>query len=316
MGNSCTSSKNKNIIKANKLKHKTNINLKDVTLENSTKNKFNNNLEIESKYFTLERKISDQIQLPSEDSIVTYERKISDQIQVPKLNISLDSIVTLEKIKIFNFENFENFQNPNQSSEIPSFDENSSPTFFGHFSFRNFLERKFSDFAFKFFEELNKSRTNFLEFSVKLENYLRNFDSFEENIKKLKNKNYFLRTKEDFIKAIDFFKDLHERNIKLKGLELKEELIYSFSENHKENFDRKCIKESLKKIKNKSNHKLNFIDCHLNHNEPEISFILYITDRIKRNKCERLFSSSSRYVGLNSKTYSDENVILCLVLAG
>lgn len=332
-----------------KFKNNLVIENKNFTFENTKKiqNPISNNSR--SRSFTLERNISHQIQIPisnnpennnitiksnfsdkiqneisnnSEGQNFSYERKSSDQIQIPSLYMSESQSFTYvrnfsDQIKIPSL----NINNLNINTDFDA--SANSPNFQPYnFSFRDPVSSNHSDFAIKFLEEVNKSRTNFSEISLKLEKYLINFDAFENDLKKLKifntkYKKYFLRTKDDFITAIDFFKDLQERNIKLKPLEIKDDLLFEFQGNCR-GFDKEWVDETLKMIKKKLRHdcKMSFIDCHLNHIDPEISFILLIINRIKRNKCEHLFSESSKYIGINSKRNCDESNLICIILAG
>jgi len=231
--------------------------------------------------------------------------------------------ITLSEIDLLN--NSMNSTEDNQTNMDFSFRPNNnlsySTSLAQNFSLRNSNQNKNIDFSSKFIEELNKARTDFLDITRKLENYLYNFDLFYSSIENLKifnseNKKFFLRTKEDFIVAIDYFKDLHERNIKLEELENKEELKIQFKENSENPFDKEYLKKSLKTIEKSENKKGQFIDCHLTHFDPEISFILYITDRIKRKLSTHIFRKCSKFIRFNEKKICDESKLIYFIIFG
>ena len=108
------------------------------------------------------------------------------------------------------------------------------------FSVNEILPEAVLAFSIRFLEEFNLARTDFLAFSEKLENFILNFDFFQKKMEEIndpneKVKKHFERSKEDFKKASDFFKALHQKRLKenkekLEPLILKDKLKFQMNQ--------------------------------------------------------------------------------------
>ena len=172
-------------------------------------------------------------------------------------------------------------------------------------------------------EEFNLARTDFLAFSEKLENFILNFDFFQKKMEEIndpseKNKKDFERSKQDFKEASNFFKALHEERLeenkeKLEPLILRDGLKIKFPDEAKDKFNFEYYNNSLKKIKHLSDEKFKFgkLNCQVSHRDPEISFLLFITEKIKVNDTKTILNEEMKYFGLNCKELDYNKIVIC-----
>jgi len=275
------------------------------------------------------------------------EKQINNKEEVnPILLINYSEVVNnpLEKKKVdennsnqesrykTNFGQFSNYLQPTESNGSLLVDINlqiNSPRFYRvltqTFSVNNILPEEIVLFSIKFLEELNLARTDFLAFSNKLENYIMNYDLFTKKINELNDdfKKDFERSKKDFKEASDFFKSLNNERIKenknkLNSLILRDELKLQFPSETKELFNLEYYNKSLLRINEITNESFKFgkLDCQITHLDPEISFLLYITEKIKENDTQFLFKEEMKYFGLNYKLLENNTIVTCIIISG
>lgn len=189
-----------------------------------------------------------------------------------------------------------------------------------HFTFRN--QNQNSNLALKFIADINKSRSDLLKFSEELLNYYENFEFIQNKIAKIndeKTRNLFSRSKENFKEASFFFKNLHEENVKENKEELTELLeVEAFKlpipqdskellkDNYREKF-KKRFDVKFSKI-----FKIEKVKCNIINYDPDISFLLFITNNTKNWRF--LFGNTLKYIGVDVKEYSNESIFISLVL--
>ena len=168
-------------------------------------------------------------------------------------------------------------------------------------------------FASKFVEELNKARTNLLGFSEKLMDLTQNFEEIQKKIGSDKEMSEFSVTKEDFKQASDFFKSLHkEKKEKLEELVEIDEFKLPISENTKEMKEDKYYKKFQRRFEKKFSEKFIFrkVLALVLHEDPEISFLLFITKKTKQKGF--IFEKEMKYIGIDFKEQSDKSVLLTI----
>jgi len=195
-----------------------------------------------------------------------------------------------------------------------------------NFSVNDILPEEILVFSIRFLEELNLARTDFLAFSEKLEYFIFNFNLFKKKIEEINDPNEevkkdFERSKKDFKEASDFFKALHEEKLKenkekLEPLILKDEMKIQFPSRIKDLFDLEYYNNSLKRINQLSNGKFKFgkLDCQVSHADPEISFLLFITEKIKLNETKFIFKDEMKFFGINYKKLENNTIVICSIL--
>jgi hypothetical protein len=167
----------------------------------------------------------------------------------------------------------------------------------------------------KFLEELNNARIDLCGFINRLLDFQENFQKIKEEIYE-RNGNCLIRTKEDFIKALDFFKKLQEEeNENLNELIEIEKFKLPIPEDLEELKDYKYYEKFQKRFENKFCGKFELKNSKIIilHKDPEISFLLFITEDSKI--LSSLFNKNVKYVGIDFQDYSNETLLLSLVFA-
>lgn len=185
---------------------------------------------------------------------------------------------------------------------------------------RHITFEEFYQFPVKFIEEMNKARCDFLGFSEKLMGHVQNFELIENKINEItdqKIKKRLVRTKDQFVKTSEFFLDLHQKNIKeerLNELIEIEEFKLPIPIDEKELKDKKYLKKFNRRFEKKfqKNFKIKRISYYVGHSNPEISFLLYITNDTKN--LSYLFQKGIKYIGIDIKD-NNETILLSLVVA-
>ena len=197
-----------------------------------------------------------------------------------------------------------------------------------NFSVNDILPEEILVFSIRFLEELNLARTDFLAFSEKLEYFIFNFNLFKKKIEEINDPNEevkkdFERSKKDFKEASDFFKALHQKRLKenkkkLEPLTLKDEMKIQIPKEASDIFNKKIYNNFLMKINQLSDGKFKFgkLNCQLSHKDPEISFLLFITKKIKKNDTQFIFDEEKKYFGLNCKELENNKLLICFICSG
>ena len=186
--------------------------------------------------------------------------------------------------------------------------------------------QKLYDYFFsKIFEEINKARCNFLEFSKLLE---KNADKI--NINKDKNnyllsdgkKLYFDFEKKDFLECANVLKKLHKEYNKNNSfpskLEFVEEIGIPLPRNDIEKvFEDDYIEKNFIELKNKFKgkydiKKLLYFKCT---KDPEIALIIQIIKDLKRKKGKILLNDEIKFININFKGFNDNMIGVFIILA-
>jgi len=137
-------------------------------------------------------------------------------------------------------------------------------------------------------------------------------------IKEEKFQKIFSRTEEDFKNASNFFKELYEENLKEKKENLSpiveiEELKMPIPENKEELFSDKYCQRFKSRFTRKFSERfvLGKIRCDIVLENPEFSFLLFITESPKRKKY--LFENEVKYIGIDYTGYSDDLALISIV---
>ena len=245
---------------------------------------------------------------------------------------------TQKEIQIFKGDNansgtftFLDMRQESQGYPIEIVQQDSTPRFLEHILKKNLTLEDISPenlliFSNKFLEELNLARTNPLAYSERFDFLIKNFDLFQNKIKNLTEiseevKIIFERNLEDFKEASNFFKNSYKENEeKLNLLLLKEELKIQFPKDLKDLFNLDYYIKSYKRIKVENNFNENLkygkLDCFMSHEDPEISFILFITDKIKEKKIKIILKNEMKYFGINYKELHDKTIVICSLIIG
>ena len=178
-------------------------------------------------------------------------------------------------------------------------------------------------FSHSFIKELDKARTDFLGFSQKLMDSITNFDSIQNKINEISEKNTrnkLSRTKEDFKMALDFFEELQREKIKGKKKDLNElieidDLKLPIPSNRQELNELKYHKKFVRRFNFKFNKKfkINKMIFGCVHEDPQISFLLYITKDIKNLRY--LFDKEIKYFGMDFEENFNGTIFITVVLA-
>lgn len=137
-------------------------------------------------------------------------------------------------------------------------------------------------------------------------------------IKEEKFQKIFSRTEEDFKNASNFFKELYEENLKEKKENLSpiveiEELKMPIPENKEELLEDKYCQRFKSRFTRKFSERfvLGKIRCDIVLENPEFSFLLFITESPKRKKY--LFENEVKYIGIDYTGYSDDLALISIV---
>ena len=233
-----------------------------------------------------------------------------------------------ENLQIFKNSKIENFDYVSNIDVNNSFDcykyENKKKTLnwmklLKHISFR----KTKTLFSHSFIKELDKARTDFLGFSQKLMDSITNFDSIQNKINEISEKNTrnkLSRTKEDFKMALDFFEELQREKIKGKKKDLNElieidDLKLPIPSNRQELNELKYHKKFVRRFNFKFNKKfkINKMIFGCVHEDPQISFLLYITKDIKNLRY--LFDKEIKYFGMDFEENFNGTIFITVVLA-
>lgn len=256
-----------------------------------------------------------------EEKINCEENKQNSERDLVK-KTSYKSLYITEEKKL-EFDYFSNTKNDWRDYIIKYEEEKASKNFMklvNHITFRK--EQKL--FYSKFLEDLNNARCDLLGFSQKLLYYFKNFDFIENKINKINDSNMkeiFSRTKESFKEASEFFGDLYEEKMKEEEDNLNElieiddiklPIPSDFEELIGNRYLKKFEKRFVKRFRRMF--KIKKIKCSIVHDDPDISFLLLITNYDKK-KFTFLFEEKSIYIGIDFKENFDGTNLLSLVLA-
>jgi len=190
-------------------------------------------------------------------------------------------------------------------------------------TFGNIQSQKFFNFSSNLIKEINTARINPLEFSEKFKFFNENFNLIEKKINEIndeKTRKFITRKKEDFKEASDFFRKLHEENLKEQKEKLNEiiliddlklpmpkNLVKLLDHEYQNNFCTNFMKNSPKKLK------IRKIVCNLSHSDSDITFFMLFSHHLK--KWNFLFEEKLKYVGINHEEFREKVLIISLVFA-
>jgi hypothetical protein len=190
----------------------------------------------------------------------------------------------------------------------------------------NINENKYNYFFLKIYEEINKSRCDFLYYSkliMKYSNEIKvgknNRNYFVSNDKKI----FFEYEKKDFLECAKYFENLdqvfNKKKNTLKKLDYIEEIQFPLPKTEFESiFERNYIAENFlilrKKFKEKYLiSKILFFKCTTK--EPEISIIIELINEIKGKSKKILLNDELKYLNINFKVLNDGMIGVFLVFA-
>lgn len=253
----------------------------------------------------------------SPGNLINKEEHILMKKKETKFKAKITSTPSLEKSEKNENKDVNLFGEIDRKINSPRFRDNAM-------SMRDINPEEFLNFSLVFLEEFNSLRKDCMFYANKLRFYLDNFEYLISTLKNSKKelKKDFEISKEDLIISIEFLTRLSEERKKekrnlLNELKLEDELKLNFPERIEDMFNLKYYKNCLKMIKVKSKSKFNIekLDCQVVSKNPEISFVLYVVDKILENDTKAIFMEDMKYLGVNCYEYDEDSLLMCIILS-